>query len=153
MKRIEYNNVADKSSWLRGPWDNEPDKIQWQDTETGLPCLIVRGPFGALCGYVGVPLSHPLHGKSYNEVDLTAHGGLNFSASCQKGAENAAICHIPADGEPDHIWWFGFDCAHSGDLCPSYAGKYMRRNEGIYRALNYVEKQVQLLAKQIAGDS
>jgi hypothetical protein len=90
MKRIEYRTV-DKSEWaVRGPWDHEPDKLQWQDEETSLPCLIVRGPAGALCGYVGVPKDHPLHGKDYDPAydalytgdQGGVHGGLTFSGPC-----------------------------------------------------------------------
>lgn len=67
MKTIEYRTI-DKSSWPRGPWDAEPDKRQWQDEATGLPCLIVRVDHsGHLCGYVGVPPKHPLYEVSYSE--------------------------------------------------------------------------------------
>lgn len=66
MQRIEYSNVYDKTNWGAGDWQKEPDKVQWQDEETGLPCLIVRGPTGALCGYVGVPQGHPAYGLSYD---------------------------------------------------------------------------------------
>ena len=34
----EYRTV-DKSTWARGPWDTEPDKMQWRDEATGLDCL------------------------------------------------------------------------------------------------------------------
>ena len=44
-----------------GPWDNEPDKIQWVDETTGLDCLMVRNWWGSWCGYVGVPEGHPLY--------------------------------------------------------------------------------------------
>lgn len=100
METKEYRTF-DKSAWPRGPWDDEPDKKQWQDGVTGLPCLIVRNRVGALCGYVGVPKSHPAHGMDYgvsmydsegNEramspaeqalYDVQVHGGLTFSSSC-----------------------------------------------------------------------
>lgn len=81
MKTIEYR-TRDKSGWGMGPWHSEPDKKQWQDEETGLPCLIVRGPVGALCGYVGVPAAHPYHGKDYNDVAVDVHGGLTFADFC-----------------------------------------------------------------------
>lgn len=61
-------NNTDKSDWIEGEWKDEPDKCQWVDGATGLDCLIVRGPFGALCGYVGVPESHPYYGKSYKDL-------------------------------------------------------------------------------------
>lgn len=64
MNTIEYTTI-DKSTWGPGPWQDEPDKIQYVDEATGLPCLIVRNgkEIGALCGYVGVLPGHPLHGK------------------------------------------------------------------------------------------
>lgn len=67
----------DKASWPSGPWQDEPDKLQWQDEATGLACLVVRGPMGALCGYVGVPESHPWFGKDYSDcllADAKPHG-------------------------------------------------------------------------------
>lgn len=63
---LTYLNVQDKSLWERGPWDAEPDKAQWSDEDTGYPCLILRGPSGALCGYVGVSNDHPAYGLNYN---------------------------------------------------------------------------------------
>lgn len=61
--------TTDKSDWKAGygPWSEEPDKKQWVDEETGLPCLIVRNPSGALCGYVGVSAGHPMFEKNYSE--------------------------------------------------------------------------------------
>src|SRR5258708_7790184 len=82
MERIEYRNVIDKSEWGPGQWLDEPDKIQWQDEATGLPCLVVRGPVGALCGYVGVAPNHSLHGKGYDDCDVDVHGGLTFAHGC-----------------------------------------------------------------------
>ncbi len=54
----EWQGVVDKSEWGPGPWQDEPDKAQWLDAGSRLPCLIVRGPVGALCGYVGLPPGH-----------------------------------------------------------------------------------------------
>lgn len=81
MKTIQYKTV-DKSNWGQGPWQNEPDKVQWLDKATGLPCLIVRQPMsGHFCGYVGVPKGHPAFGK--DDTDVSVHGGQNFSSKCQ----------------------------------------------------------------------
>lgn len=66
-----------KESWGQGPWVSEPDKVQWLDEASGLPCLIVRGPMGALCGYVGVPEGHPFFKKKYGDcarVDAKPRG-------------------------------------------------------------------------------
>lgn len=72
MKVIE-ETLMDKSAWGPGPWQDEPDKRQWADEATGLPCLIVRGPIGALCGYVGVPPDHPAYGLSYDGTPNKEH--------------------------------------------------------------------------------
>lgn len=67
MQTLEYKTV-DKSTWGEGEWQNEPDKKQWRDEATGLPCLIVRGwATGTLCGYVGIPTTHPLYEVSYSD--------------------------------------------------------------------------------------
>ena len=68
---IEYR-FTDKSGWEQGAWQDEPDKVQWIDEETGLDCLIVRNPGGALCGYVGVAEGHSLFEVSYSERSQAA---------------------------------------------------------------------------------
>lgn len=206
--------TRDKSAWERGPWDDEPDKVQWVDGATGLDCLIVRGPHGALCGYVGVPEAHPWHGVAYSgctqkppcresycghSPDVDVHGGLTFADSCteptrerwekwregkvqtmqdasrypngdsaQRWKERSHlyddfeawrawgvasfICHLPESGRPDKVWWFGFDCAHSGDKSDMAYSPEMRhrfRSDDSYRTRAYVEHEVQNLARQL----
>ena len=154
----EYSTI-DKSSWGPGPWQDEKDKAQWIDPETGLDCLIVRSPGGGnLCGYVGVPDTHPLYGKDYNDIDVNAHGGLTFSAKCAETSdESRFICHVPAPGRPDHVWWFGFDCAHSWDVSPAYASRYggvfSSGDDQSYKTWNYVRNEIHGLAQQLAAFS
>jgi hypothetical protein len=166
MKTMEWR-TTDKSDWLRGPWDDEPDKKQWQDADTGLPCLIVRGPLGVLCGYVGVDADHPLHRVGYSDCEqsrsgagcgedwcehrpenrLYVHGGVTFSGACsESGDASRGICHMPGNGEPDRVWWFGFDCGHAGDFTP----KFRAFVDEIYRDIRYVESEVKNLAAQLA---
>lgn len=151
MKTIEYRTV-DKSPWPRGAWDMEPDKKQWQDEATGLPCLIVRNRGGALCGYVGVPEGHPLFEKDYGSADVRVHGGLTFADHCTKD-ESQHICHKPDEGEPDNVWWLGFDCSHSGDVSPArerFWGGMSSFGES-YRDIHYVESECRDLARQLAA--
>lgn len=123
MEKMEWR-TEDKAEWPRGEWDSEPDKVQWQDETTGLPCLIVRGPSGGLCGYVGVSEGHPYFGKEYGDCRVDCHGGLTFSDFCADSDDPSKhICHIPGPGEPDRVWWLGFDCAHLYDYTP---GRYAR---------------------------
>src|SRR5690606_18441494 len=160
------------STWGDGPWQDEPDKKQWQDEATGLPCLAVRDPGGHWCGYVGVAPDHPWHGKDYDSCGmLEAHGGITFASGCADQSEGrwrqmrglaeeyrreartyprgaaaqwltewlpvlndypawrehvaaTSVCHVADAGEPDHVWWFGFDCAHCDDLSPKYSRDY-----------------------------
>lgn len=53
-KSWTFPERCNRVKWGPGPWDGEPDKMQWTDPATGLDCLIVRNTLGALCGYVGV---------------------------------------------------------------------------------------------------
>jgi hypothetical protein len=102
-------NFIDKTDWLPGEWQNEPDKVQWADPVTGMTCLVRRTPHhGALCGYVGVPKSHPLHGKDYDAPDVDVHGGLTYADACQAEDAEQGICHIAEGGEHEALWWFGF---------------------------------------------
>ena len=155
MQAKEYRTV-DKSGWGPGPWQDEPDKAQWQDEETGLPCLIVRNGGGALCGYVGVPDTHPWHGKDYDDEPVwnaDVHGGLTFADACaDTDDESRHICHLPDPGEPDNVWWFGFDCSHLGDLSPKYARDYppFDRDES-YKPVGYVKANIRKLAKHLAS--
>lgn len=145
----------DKSGWGEGPWQSEPDKVQWVDEATGLDCLIHRQPrSGHLCGYVGVGPDHPWHGLNYEKVGADVHGGLTFSAACAESEDpSRGICHVAEPGRPEHVWWFGFDCAHGGDWSPSYASyanPIFARNDEAYRDRGYVETEIRQLARQIA---
>jgi hypothetical protein len=111
----------DKSDWGPGPWQEEPDRIEWRSH--GLPCLIVRQKHhGALCGYVGVPEGHPCFGAEgfSGEPDyLDVHGGITFGAPRVAGSK---ICHVAQPGEPEHVYWLGFDCAHLSRLPTGICG-------------------------------
>ena len=186
----------DRSDWPRGEWTSEPDKMQWQDEATGLPCLIVRNQSGALCGYVGVAEGHPFFGLEYSDCSLPeakphgitedaeisqwwaerkakrlvcnergycdhtpesileAHGGITFSDFCRPYGDDGerGICHVPDAGEPERVYWFGFDCAHSWDVIPTMQG-HGYGNEGWYKPVSYVQAECQKLAEQLAARS
>lgn len=148
------SNSFSKSSWGPGPWQDEPDREEWRDPQTGLPCLASRGPLGAWCGYVAVPPGHVLHGRDiWGIAEIEVHGGLTYSDKCQ-----GKICHVPAPGEPDDVWWLGFDCGHGGDYMPQ-ADQSMKAiglegvtifEGGTYRDLAYVKAEITHLAAQLA---
>jgi hypothetical protein len=133
----------DRSSWGSGPWDDEPDRVEWR--AHGLPCLMVRvSSHGAWCGYVAVPPGHPVHGQGLDgdvHHDLNVHGGITYAEAC-----SGKVCHVPEPGEPDDVWWLGFDCVHAWDLSPRGG---LPRFE-TYRDVPYVQEQVEGLARQLA---
>lgn len=110
-------------------WFTEPAYGEF--THAGFKCEIKRHPrFGILCGYVGLAASHPAFDCDYDALDFDVHGGLTYG-----------ILH------DDGLKWFGFDCAHGGDLAPG-----MEPFEGdVYRNWSYVEAEVRSLAEQLAA--
>lgn len=145
---------------MNKPWLEEPDRREWR--YRGYPCLIVRNPMRALCGYVGVPPGHPYHGKGYDDVPADAHGGLTFAAKCSDH-----ICHKALPGEADDVWWLGFDCSHSDDFSPRYddpesetnvmmrekygAGlsDFSTRHPKTYKTIDWVKAETERLADQL----
>ena len=160
MQTLEYRTI-DKSGWTDGPWHAEPDKKQFTDEATGLPCLIVRNGAGNLCGYVGVSEGHPLFQLDYDaaygyDVDVDVHGGLTYANFCvEVGDIEHRICHLVEPGENDRVWWLGFDTSHAGDLAPAYQhhfdATYRLRDYETYKDLAYVEAQCAHLAAQLAA--
>lgn len=162
MPELEPYTV-DKSAWGDGPWQREPDRVDW--IRDGLACFARRHPeHGHWCGYIGVPREHPYYGRKYEDVDdVPFHGGLTYSAPCK-----GDICHTPAPGMPDDVWWLGGDFAHFPDLSPGFAARmkviaetipaiaeresaraaFMR---DVYRELEYVRAVVDEAADYLAG--
>ena len=166
--------AIDKSAWGAGPWQDEPDRVDF--VHAGFACLALRHPeHGHYCGYVALPPGHPLHGKDWGETpatrDLDFHHGINYTAPCDGGM----VCHTPAPGEPDNVWWIGGDFGHTWDECPGRDARMrevaaMSRERGdtraaelfervieplgmrpVYRALPYVRREIEQLAEQLAA--
>ena len=134
---------SDRETWGKGVWDLEPDFEHWVDHHSGLPCMIKRQWNGTLCGYVGVPPTHPLYGlnqdRLYGHIDINVHGGLTYAG------ENVQYGY-------DGFWWYGFDCMHYRDAAPwdygSDAG-YYRNYENLYCSWRYVKNDVTSLAGEL----
>lgn len=149
--------TVDRTNWPEGPWNLEPDEARF--VHAGYHCLILRNNLGAWCGYVAVPPGHPWHGQKYDDVPASVHGGLTFASEC-----HGDICHVPAPGEPDDVWWVGFDCGHYNDLMPGMVALeatvlkdiqtfgaeegLAARWRGEYRTQDYVTSETQELAIQ-----
>jgi hypothetical protein len=158
------SHKVDRTGWPSGPWDAEPDRVEWP-TAVGYTGLIVRNDLGNLCGYVAVVPGHPAYERTWMSADcyelgddgkldyqrqkanpvsdLSVHGGITYADHCA-----GRICHLPAPGEPDNVWWLGFDCAHSGDLVPNMH-RHFPHDWGHYRDVAYVRTEVESLAAQL----
>ena len=145
----EQNDEA-RPSWGPGPWSAEPEnRVEFR--HAGFPCILHRGGLGAWCGYVGVPPGHPWYDQNYSEIGAQVHGGLTYGEHC-----GGHICHVPELGEPEEVYWLGFDCAHAGDQPPGMtAFDYKHGLPGItgqvYRTVEYARAETEQLAEQAAA--
>ena len=145
ITKLNMPRHIDRSGWGRGPWDDEPDRVEFE--HAGLPCLLTRSRVGVWCGYAAVPPDHPWHGTHYGEVPVDVHGGLTYADACR-----GSIYHVPQPGEPDNVWWFGFDCGHLYDVMPSRPELEARYpGDAVYRGMAYVRAETTRLAEQIAA--
>lgn len=140
-----------REAHITGEWDDEPDREEFQ--HAGFPCLLSRSAMTLTwCGYVGVPVGHPLHGKGPTDEgfpSLNVHGGVTYTAACF-----GVICHKPNPGESDDVWWIGFDCAHASDVLPLvgvnvYLG-HLLSSFPTYKPIGFVRNEVKNLAEQLA---
>jgi hypothetical protein len=109
------------------PWQREPNELRFRHCE--LNCLIRRSSLGFLCGYVLLPSEHPFFRKDRFD-DVEVHGGITFA------------------DEIDGWWQVGFDCGHGWDYAP--ASPVSTSNKDNYKTIEYVRKETEKLAKQIA---
>lgn len=150
-------------------------------TKAGLRAVIIICKSGERkthrCGYVAVPVGHPLHSVGYSEQADCITEDMTQVPLGKKSAILALTCTVGSDGDdkvrrsPDVAfdvhggltyagggkgypadgdgWWFGFDCAHcdDGDIEPDSNRSWAR--EGVARSLEYVEAECESLAEQI----
>lgn len=141
-------------------------------TDAGYRAVILFVHDSNHCGYVAIPPGHPLYGKDYSDpsgfglsegteigkrgliavmcfaadpdmenvpVDMliNVHGGITYA----RGGEEYPI------GSSEECWWFGYDCAHSGDRC---MGSLSFEIEGdVFRDVDYCVRECESLAAQL----
>lgn len=111
------------------PWLTEPNDVLFM-TDAGYPAQIRRNLMTlTLCGYIYLPVGHPLHGVDYSDfeyAEIYVHGGWTYSDS---------------EGE---AWCVGFDCNHLYDYAPGLLGS----PDQDYRTIEFVTKELERTAKQ-----
>lgn len=158
-------------------WEAEPDRDEFESS--GLPCLLLREPHtGAWCGFVAVPLDHPLHGK---RGDVLVKAPASFAgrtldpyriaradlrsdlpAIVQAGDVLPLSALLPVHGgiwstdvmagDPPR-WRFGFRCSHATDYLPRDINVDVLRTTTAddYRSHDYAKAEVIDLAAQLAA--
>jgi hypothetical protein len=146
-------------------------------TKAGLEaaCLLVNDG-SHRCGYVRVPPGHPLHGVHYNEHCPALAAAWEKAKEGPIGDRSPIAvfiaCGAPEEARPDVVfevhggityadgkkdypvdddadgWWFGFDCAHYGDVS---RGMFGRDDGGHWWEQAEVEEQCEKLADQIVN--
>lgn len=130
-------------------------------SKAGLRCVVIASQAGWRCGYVAVGQTHPLYGHYYSRLSpylkrggvfyspvefFTVHGDITFS-----DFGNYYLL-------PKNSFWFGFDCAHSGDAfdpdllpedTPECRNAVLNR-PGIVRTLEFVKEECESLARQLS---
>lgn len=118
----------------QGPWNNEPDELNFIDEATGLECQILRIPtFGHLCGYVIIPEEQR---KSVNHIgidspNIDVHGGITYAEYNDRIGNKYCI---------------GFDCANYNDFVPFIS--YFNEIES-YKDIEFVKAECIKLARQL----
>lgn len=114
-------------------------KVEKDFEYKGLRCVVTFGDLGHRCGYVGIPKTHILYGKKYDEyLEIKKEDIKDREVSGISPLLRAIIdddyrirvetyfnCHggitYSGGGEKStypvesDLWWFGFDCAHCDD--------------------------------------
>lgn len=123
MTEEEMRNIIRKEYFIK-MWNND-----------GYLCVILRHPSSLhLCGYVGLKKQHELYEKHYDSINIVCHGGLTFASKMNWY-------------EIEDLWFIGFDCAHHGDITPSYM--YPGEIHAIYRNMEYVTNEVNSIVEQL----
>lgn len=85
MAKREY----DRSKWGPGPWDGEPDRLDF--THKGRACLLLRGPMGSWCGYASVEKGHPFYGRDYTMCIHPKHKAIPAKKAAQANRRRAVL--------------------------------------------------------------
>jgi hypothetical protein len=127
-------------------------------TDEGFGGVCVFNGTGHRCGYVGVPPTHSLSQKYYDDIGFypEVHGGLTFSGN---------LSYFP----DSTLHFFGFDCGHAFDgkdipameeyklegwkevlkFETEMRQSFPSKDKDIVRTLEFVVSEVRLLSEQL----
>ena len=91
-------------------------------------------------GYVIIPKGHPLHGKGYDDIDVSVHGGLTFSGPVNELDNSKEGGWFEIKPKDKDGWVIGFDTAHYGD------NKMNWSKERVLKETQLLKEQVEKLS-------
>ena len=140
--------------------------VEREFEHSGYKCVVTFGAIGHRCGYVGIPKSHSLYGKNYDKYleikkadirDREVSGIFPLLGACLDDDERIRIeayfhCHggitFAGGGKNSEypiksdLWWFGFDCGHTGDKADlQYAMQKFPNRQEEYRIRLLIENR------------
>ena len=127
MREIVYSNKAEAGLLTKGAYRNYDYAVVSQGTHP--------------CGYVRVPTNHPYYGKSYDDCNISCHGGLKYSDDYLYISTDIKICG----------WWIGWDYTHLGDyledkscICNHAYGTKYTTQEVITECHNVIDQLIEI---------
>lgn len=151
MNNVIFLKFYDKKNFPPGKWTSEPDYCKWE--HNGFTCVALRDmSLGIWKGFVGLPATHPCHGKSVDDIlkaptmldaFLSLHGGIAFAN------------HLPAKYESDakKYWWVGIETSHGGDLYPllkTTPDMDILLSRQTYKDLSFIRRETNKLSKYLS---
>lgn len=124
----------DRTSWPRGPWDDEPDYYEWV-TLAGYPAFAFRLESGAWAGIVEAP--HPTDGMML----------LAFSHTMRDNYPDQHQAGMISKTDVEGIGQFCLSMEHYASPGPAYGGRTW--NRGPYKTLEEVKQICEDVAKSI----
>lgn len=145
---------------------------EWK-TKSGHDAKVIWVNNSHRCGYVRIPEDHPLFGIDYSDDVIDCHDYLKdkevgkrspISIFCAAGRDlhDAAIlfdCHggitfsgkLGHDGKDQEGFWYGYDCAHSGDLTQYMIEhrEWCMSEHAVMRSLEYCIDECESLSRQL----
>lgn len=105
--------------------------LETKSTYKGYPYVVLFMPGAYRCGYVGVPYSHKLAKKSFDDLGyLSCHGGVTYTES-----------HL-YNCNDENTWWFGFDCAHCFDGYDVDAAKQYFGDDPDFKRIFFIQWKI-----------
>ena len=147
-------------------------------TKAGLRAVVLFVNDSHHCGYVALEKDHPLYGVSYGEkhpalrwdllegaqtgdrgvfsllkASLRDEGDTTTSPDVFFDVHGSITYASEGDDYPakgDGLWWYGFDCAHAGDLTQRDLREgWKSEADGVFRDEAFCIAQCEKLAEQL----